>query len=479
MEKTHVTHAQTINQILRVGHGDLSIYADIGLAAVRHEPELFAHLIAWNQVKGEVRDSKVALPIIALRGEYDEALYQNAAAHLCLLSPRDLVRATRFHRELPLCDGGAYWLKRAISGYIRHREINPRLWDRTVLQHRKSMKTLYAMNHIKPNGRADKILFKRQYPANSLFARVKKLKNMKPLDAAGTILNSKIPFLVAVGALGGIKDKPDVILALIEQMTPAELINNTAAFERWGVFSNDTLKAAYDKGMAKKGKVATLKAGKAAKAVKSKKVAKKLEQAQEKKIDQGKGIEGDWLVLGDRSGSMSNAIELSREMAAFLARTVKGNVYLVLFNTAPTYFDVTGNTLDEIKHATQRYRATGGTSIGCGLDMIREKGIIVGGIAICSDGGDNTSPYFYQAYKRYVDQLGCEPTTYLWHVPGEQNRLVDHCRREGIPLEVFEMGRDVDYYSIPQLALTMRTGRYNLIDEIMETPLLTFADVFK
>ena len=96
MEKTDVTRNQIVNQILKVGHGDLSIYEDIGLRAVQTEPELFGHLIAWNQIKGEVRDSKVALPVIALRGQHDEELFENAAAHLCLLDPRNLVRAVKF-----------------------------------------------------------------------------------------------------------------------------------------------------------------------------------------------------------------------------------------------------------------------------------------------------------------------------------------------------------------------------------------------
>ena len=64
MEKTAVSRNQLVNQLLHMGHGDLSIYNDIGLKAVKAEPELFGHLIAWNTKKGEVRDSKVALPVL-------------------------------------------------------------------------------------------------------------------------------------------------------------------------------------------------------------------------------------------------------------------------------------------------------------------------------------------------------------------------------------------------------------------------------
>jgi hypothetical protein len=52
------------------------------------------------------------------------------------------------------------------------------------------------------------------------------------------------------------------------------------------------------------------------------------------------------------------------------------------------------------------------------------------------------------------------------------------CHRNGIAIEQFELGGHVDYYSLPNLVKTMRTSRYSLVDEILETKLLTFKDVF-
>jgi hypothetical protein len=306
---------------------------------------------------------------------------------------------------------------------------------------------------------------------------------MAPQEAAGTILNFKIPFLIAVGALGGIKDKTDVILALIEGMSKAELINNTAALKRWGVMDNPALKAAYDKGLTKVRKiekVSTLKAGQAAKAVAGdKKLAKKLEKVQEEQIDKRGGIEGDWLVLADRSGSMSESIEVARQVSAILARQVKGQVHLVFFNNRPTYFEVTGKTLEQIQEMTRRMYDSGTTSVGCGLDLIREKGILVNGIAICSDGGENHYPYFHEVHKRYCKEMGADPTIYMYHVPGASDVLSRKCKAVGISMEKFELGSRPDYYALPQLAMTMRVGRYTLIEDILETKLLRFVDVFK
>lgn len=481
-EKTLITQNQIVNQILHIGHGDLSIYTKVGLDAVKNEPELFAHLIAYNHKKGEIRDSKVALPTLALRGEPDAEFYENAAAHLCLLSPKDLVRALRYHKSLPKTNGGGKWLKDGLELYIRNRERNRGWWDRTAVQHRESLKTLYAMNHMKPSDRANKILFKREYPRGSVFERLKELKSMPPQEAAGTILNFKIPFLIAVGALGGIKDKTDVILALIEGMSKAELINNTAALKRWGVMDNPALKAAYDEGLTKERKtekVSTLKAGRAAEAITDKKLKKKLEKVQEDQLDKKGGIEGDWLVLADRSGSMSESIEVARHVSSILARQVKGQVHLVFFNDKPKYFDVSGKTLEEIKEVTRRMYDSGTTSVGCGLDLIREKNLLVNGIAICSDGGENHHPYFNEVHKRYCKEMGADPTIYMFHVPGARDVLSEKCKAMGIGMEVFKLGAKPDYYALPQLALTMRVGRYALIEDILETKLLRFTDVFK
>jgi hypothetical protein len=315
------------------------------------------------------------------------------------------------------------------------------------------------------------------YPKGSVFAKLPQLKDMKAQEAAGTILNHKIPFLIAVGALGGIKDKTDIILALIEGMSKAELINNSGALKRWGVMDNPALKAAYDKGLtsAKKEKVSTLKAGQAAKAVGDKKLAKKLEKVQEEQIDKKGGIEGDWLVLADRSGSMKRSIEVSQHVSAILARQVKGEVHLVFFNDRPQYFDVSGKTFEEIKEDTKRMYATGGTSIGCGLDMIREKKRLVNGIAICSDGGENHHPLFGTVYDKYSKEFGIDPTVYFYKVPGDPDRL----SRQGLEMQTFELGYEPDYYALPQLVLTMRTGKYMLVEEILETKLLKFGDVFK
>jgi hypothetical protein len=128
---------------------------------------------------------------------------------------------------------------------------------------------------------------------------------------------------------------------------------------------------------------------------------------------------------------------------------------------------------------THRIRAEGGTSIGVGLDYIMSKGILVNGIAICSDGGENSSPRFTDTYKKYAAKFGIEPTIYFFRVPGEQDRLSGNCSQERIMLEIFDIKDKTDFYAMPNLVKTMRTSRYTLVEDIMNTPLLTLTEVFK
>jgi len=482
VEQEIVSKNRLISSLMHIGHGDFNIYKDIGISAARSEPELFAHFLCWNTKNGEVRDSKAALPVCALRGKGDVELFENAVANLCTLDPRNLLRAVLFHKKLhnnggsSTTPGAGKFLKEGVKRYLEFRHNSRPTIERAMLQHRSSLKALYALYHIKPTKFVQEVLFERKNPKGTVFEKLANLKNMSPKEAAGAILNSKIPFLIATGALGGIKGKPDVILALIEGMSGNELVANTNALTNWGVFENQALTAAYDDAIKRaksSKKTSTLKAGKVK--AKSKKAAGKLKDLQTDKLDKLGGIDGDWLVLGDKSGSMQQSVEIAKHISALIAQQVKGNVYLVFFHQQPQFFDVSGKSFDEICDMTKRVYADGATSIGVGIDYILQRGYIVNGIVIVSDGGENRHPSFYNAYCAYADKFGIEPTVYHLHVPGDSNRLL-HSK---IQIERFDLGYHVDYYSLPNIIKALKTNRYQLVDDIMEISLLTFNDVFK
>lgn len=481
-----ITKNQIVQELTRSEHGALEQFLPVGRRAVAEEAEFYAHLIAWNEARGQVRDAKVALPVIGLNSTTPEFV-ENALAHIALLDPRNLVRAVRFawaskvqHRRNRL--------RSLIESYLRLREQHWGWWERTAVQHRVSMRELYSLCHIKPHPMAERILFKNDAPAGTIFADIRNLKNMSPVEAAGTILNRKIPFLVAKGALGKKLQDESVVLALINAMSPTELVTNMKMLEKLGVKDRPALRGALEKALeaAATSKKQVLKTTRAAAAQTDEKLRSKLEALQEKQLGKG-SIEGNWLVLGDKSGSMASAIEGARVVAGTLARMVKGQVHLVFFDVVPRAIDVTGRSLAEIQEATRHVDANGGTSVGCGLQWAAEKGLDISGIAVVSDMQENTPPLFCDVYKRrFAD---ASPPVYLYRVGGARvgvswssrydADLAGACSAAGIDAQVFDLPASIDYHSLPNLVQTLRAGRYSLVEEIMETPLLTLAQVLR
>lgn len=492
--ETGLTKNQILSELSRSPHGKLNEYVDVGVKAAKQEPEFLAHLIAWDHQKGQVRDAKVAIPVVSLKEpSYPDEFIENSLAHLTNLGPREILRAYRFALDLRLPSRMSR-IRKTLQCWLREHEAEPApRWDRLALQHRHTLKEMYALTHTKPgNDRIRAILFEQdekknplETPKGSVFEIVAQLPNMEPKEAAGTIMEWRIPFLIALGALGKKAKDPDLVLALINRMSSTELVTNTKMLERLGMNTNQALKGAYQEGLkkAQKSTKNILKTTRAAEALDNEELKANLRGVQEKQL-QSMAVEGNWLVLADKSGSMSQAIEIAREVSATLSKMVKGKVWLVFFDTAPQSIDVTGMPLDVIKNVTRYITANGGTSIGCGLKRMLDSNIEIDGIAVVSDAQENTPPFFYDVYKQYSQKFSKDVPVYLYLCDNNSNYYADRdlratMKQAGLDLQVFDMSKKADYYSLPNLVQTMRTNRYSLIDEVMAAKLLTFKDVFK
>lgn len=483
-----LTKNRIFAELAKSPHGKLEEYVPVGRQAAEQEPEFLAHLIAWNREKGQIRDSKVALPIVSLSSPkfVDDELVENSLAHLALLRPREFVRAVSFSKTVKIVGHGRQ-LRRLAEQTLRRIESTD--LDRVALQHRESLKRLYAFPYtggsLKPSEAANVLLHKRhldgspaEYPGHSLRAALNKLKDMPPLEVAGSITGRKIPFLIASGALGARMKEPEVLMALMGAMSPAELTNNMTLLERAGVKKNPILRAALESALMKSGRQSggALKMSKAIESVEDEDLKQKLASVQEKKLD-SMGIEGNWLVIADKSGSMSTAIELARQLSAVLARLVKGKVHLVFVDEGPRYIDATGKTLEQLTAETRMVVAQGGTCLGAGIKYAVENNLEVDGVAIITDGGENRVPVFAQSHAEYHKKFGKDLPVYMYHVRGETDVMSGNCERAGVAVQKFEMAGAIDYYSLPNIAQSMRTNRYSLIDEVMAVPLLTIDKV--
>lgn len=466
-----LSRKQTITLLTKSPHRDLAAYTPVGVQAVTSDPEFFAHLIAWNAMKGQIRDAKVALPVLALTGA--PQFHENALAHLANLNPRMLLQAWHFAKNTPGVPKRA--VNRLVSQYLRSKELEQRI-GRLSLLHREPLTSLYALTHTKPDDFANRVLFKGEPTGQRrVLAGLKDVSD--PLTAAAMIREVRAPFLVLRGSIPKrLWEQEDVLLAVIDAMSATELVTNTKSMAPF--LKTPALRGAWNEalGRTQAAKANTLKTAKAVAATEGSSLGEVMKGHAERQLDT-LGVEGDWIVLCDVSGSMQRAIEQARLIAGILTRVAKGSVNLLFVNDTVRSYDATGKSITQIQVETSFVRASGGTLLGVGLDYAREKSLPCQGIVLVSDGGDNR-PSFWPAYRRLAAHLDMDPPVYHYDLPGDPNQVkIAHVDE---PYELFDLrapGAALDEYSLPNLIQTMRTSRFSLVDEIFSTPLLSLADV--
>ena len=490
MTEQGVTRNQIVNELSRSAHGKLNEYEKIIGQACSKDPEFVAHLIAWDFVNGQIKDSKIALPVITLaHREFPDELAENSLAHIAMQSPRELLKSLRFSIEANAPARRQKRLENTIRQYLSIREAEPGKWNRMVARHRRSLKSLYALTHAKMPDWASAILFKNQYVPGSIFADIAALGKMNAAQAAATIAKWHLSPLVVSGAMAGSNSANDsgVVQATMEQMSDTEVVTRAQSLEKQGLSRDSALKETFRKKVAKatKSGKATLKTGVAAEEVEDESLKTMLKELQERQIqaqkDAGRGIDGNWLVIADKSGSQTLSIELGKAVAASVAKFVTGRVWLAFCDTSVSAFEVTGMPLEQIEDKAKYVRANGGTSYGVGLMWAGKQDL--DGIAIVGDGAENSMPVFAGVYSAYKQAAKKEPPVYLYRTASTEwasncqqfKRFMDQA---GFGFSEFDLSHGkVDYYSIPNLVQSMNASRFGVVDKIMACPLVTLEQV--
>src|SRR5438094_2555405 len=316
---------EILNTRLTTPHRKLEAIWPVHRSLVEQDPRFYVRLAAWYHDHGDVRDHKemfiVNLVLSDFEGHRDVGL-----ALLRQLPPYEVVRVLDFTHgrkttrkatveEFGLFRNPPRALKSEITRYLREREADPEWFDSTVLVARKALKRLYALLHVKPAERAQQILFEEAPPNDSrLFALKELAKAASPAEQARAILAHRIPYRVAATVVQQMT--PTVLLALIERMSPQEVINNLGALQRRGALDNPDLKALVEHKLDEArtaSRVSALKAEEAMKAANvSADVRQKLEQVADTQVKAKGRIARPTALFIDKSGSMEQAIELGK-----------------------------------------------------------------------------------------------------------------------------------------------------------------------
>jgi hypothetical protein len=364
-------------------------------------------------------------------------------------------------------------LRTEITRYLREREADSEWFDSSVLVARKAMKRLYALLHVPPGERAQKILFDEAPPADSrLFALRVLAQASSPVEQARAILEYQIPYRVAATVVRQMT--PTVLLALIERMSSQELINNLGALRRRGVLDNPELQALVERKLnaAKKDdRVSAYKAQVAAEAAGvSSELVKTLDAVTEARVKARGRIKRPTALLLDKSGSMSIALEIGRQLGAMISAVCTAELYAYAFDSIAYPVEPKGPTLADWEKALRGVNAGGSTSCGVALEWMARRKQRVEQIVLVTDEGENCAPLFKDAYEVYAQALNVRPAVTIVKIGQTTKTLEQVCRDKGIPLNVFEFRGD--YYALPNVVpLLTAPSQTELLMEILNYPL--------
>jgi hypothetical protein len=505
-----------LNTLLTTPHRDLASIYLVHQEIIDQDPRFYVQMAAWYAAEGEVRDHKemfvVCLALSDFPGHRDVGL-----ALLREMPPYqvgrvfDFVKGQVIRRRVRQGDRveivterrGLFAnvprsMKTEITRYLREREANPNWFDSTVLQARQSTKRLYASLRIAPSDRAQAILFDDMPPRDSRLYALKLIAQAQtPSDQARAIVENRIPYRVAASVIKQMT--PTVLVALIDRMSPQEVINNMGSLKRHGALDNPDIKALVEAKLEQAqtdGRVSAYKAKVAADAAGvSEDMAAKLDAVTEKQVRAKGTIKRSTALLIDKSGSMHEAIEIGMRIGAMIAGVCEAELYAYAFDSMAYPIEVPAKpgivdrvhgalssearaeatedlapSLADWEEAMMGIQAGGTTSCGVAVDMMRRQGRVVEQILMVTDEGENQHPRFVAALKRYCEELQADPHVVFVKTRGAVDRLERECRQEQIAFDAYQFGGD--YYALPNLLpLLTRPSKLDMLMDIMAYPL--------
>jgi hypothetical protein len=461
---------EMLNSLLTTPHRKLEQVAELHKMMVELDPLFYGHLAVWYQRNGDVRDHKEVFVGNLLTSELTE--HRDAGfVMLQEFPPYQVARVVDFMKtqrgKLPRST------RTAVVRYLRQREAHPDFFDRAALRARKAMKHLYATLHVKPNARADSVLFKDAPPEDSLAFMVKELaKAATPAEQARLIVEHNVPYTIAVGAVK--KLTPTVLVALINAMSPQEVINNLNSLKQRGAMEHKEVKSLIDeklKQAATSDRVSAFKAMKAAEVADvDEATAQRLEKVMDEQVKKRGKITKPTALLADKSGSLAVAIEVAKHIAALISGIAEADLFVYAFDSIAYPVTARGKELSDWEKAFQHIFPQGSTSIGAALETMRLKKQAVEQIIVITDENENSSPYFGDAYPRYCAEMKVSPNVLIVKVGHHSNLLEQQLHQCKATFDTFTFAGD--YYALPNLVpLLSRPSRLELLIEILDTPL--------
>jgi hypothetical protein len=256
-------------------------------------------------------------------------------------------------------------------------------------------------------------------------------------------------------------------------MTPQETINHLKSLKARGAFDSPEVKELIERKLkAAEGdkRVSTLKATRAlANVTLDDSTEALLTEVTDKRVANIARITRPTALFVDKSSSMTQAIEVAKEVAALIS-AVCADFRVLAFDSETFEVRAAGVERSAWEQAFRMVRPNGSTSIGAPLAKMARERHYVEQVVVITDMGENSAPMFHEAYAAYVRELGVGPQVTIVAVGGRDERFLDRLREHGILHTVWEFGGD--YYSLPNLLpLLAMPSRAELVEQVMAVPL--------
>jgi len=466
-----------IQSFLEASHGNLARLKPKHEQALQQDPGLYAPLSRWYQQHGTLRDHHQLFTAHLLTSR--EAEFRDHALVMAqTLRPYQMARVVRYVKEN--LQKSNRTLRSAVQFYLRRREADPLWFDECVLRDRRSMRYMYATLHIKPNGRAQTILFQEKLPSDSRLQVVRQLHGLKhrPDQQAELIRRHRIQFTTALGAAGPLQ--PPLMLALIEVMTPQQVINNLKFLQRRGALqiaqARQLIFAKIDQGK-RESRVHDTKSMMALQQLdEDPELRRRLLEMSEHRLRERGRLTRPTLLLIDKSGSMDVCVAIGKQLACLCSTIADAPLWVEAFDSESFTIKSEETTYEAWERAFRHIRAHGWTSLGAPLRKLKEQHYEQ--ILLISDGVENTQPLFCQELVQYQWRTGRQVDVFWLKVgEGSQTSLESSAQSLGVQLNTIPFRGD--YYNLPNLVplLCQQQADDSLVQQVLELPLYTRQDL--
>jgi len=385
-------------------------------------------------------------------------------------------------------------LRGAIRNFLDYRESIDGMMEGAILRMRSSVRYLYAKAHLVPGGNDDhwinRCLFHNETVDGSRMEALKKLiASNDPTEQAEIIMEAKLPYSTVRSLVKTVT--PSVLIALIDAMSPQELLANLATLKREGAFDNPEIKELIqgkikDVQKVKKSRVDAFKGETAADAVADldEDTKKLVRDATDAQLKQHGKIGVSTALVIDKSQSMGQALELGKQLGAAIGQAAGEDkfaaCYLFAYDPVRVCWNKTDGDMGSYaawKKKLAMHRCGGMTDLGSVLRAMINENVRAEQIVIITDEGENGSTKFHQLLPEYKAKFGFIPDIILVrmgrHAEADRNHVATPCKNAGANVTSMDV-RDIDKISIPNLIqLLSKKSVFDLVQEILKLPLPT------